>query len=517
MGEKLFSYKFFLTFLIIYLFLLLFWSFKGSTPDENAHAMDSFFYYSFLKDLISNPKILFNLKDYIYRFYSFYPALYIIHYPPLYYFFTSTSFLLTGVSIFSIRLVSIIFSILSLILLYYFGRKFYSKKIAFLSVLIVAFAPYYFSFSTVAVQEIPMTFFILLSSILFYNAVEYDKKYFYYFALVFGLGFLVKQMIILSIFPFVAYLLYRKKLKKNLTTIIKSALIFLITASPYIIVLIFFRGFETNAYWLTEGAWIKCPVCTNINFFTQIYFYPLMLSFEIFPLVFIIPLIYFAWRKKIEKENIFLLFIVVFYLIVLTLIPLKNSKYIIPTLPFFSILFVYTISKKKSWFFPIFFLVLLAEIFSSLFFVPQELIEEIHTNIGLGDVAMYLNQNIVTNGNVFLLPEYHNAASVFDFARLNKFQNHVFRWRYCVFENITSKQFEDYVNKNNIYFIVASNDTITPQLEKWIENSFKIVLVKENLIIYENNKKIFNELGYVCQYNCNLKSEFCFNTTEKIA
>lgn len=506
---------FLILFLVFYFFILLQKIPKGTVFDEGAHSMDSFFFYTFFQDFLKQPKTIFYLKNYVYRFYTFYPALYLIYYPPLYDIITSGFFTIFGVNSISARITTIFFSILTLVVLYFMAKEFYKKEeIALFSSLILAFAPYYFIFSFLAMVDIPLIFFILLSILLFYRGVERDKKYFKWFGVVFGLGYLMRYLIVVILPSLLLYLLYRKKLKENLKNLVIASTIFLGIIAPYLIVQIFFKGFEVISYWIvgTQGSVIGC------SFFecplSHLFFYPSLLYVQIFPLAFLFPLGYFLVKREYTKENFLLISLIFSYFLIFTFLPLKTHKYLIPTLPFFSLLFVSTLYEYKRIFYPIVTFSLVFSFIFSYFFPPYNyanLIDENKLNFDMNKFATKVNSIVVKNGNIFLLPGIDHSGFIFHFASINKFNNHVLRWRECIFDNMNKEGFIDFVNQNNIYLILAQTTSENSKYLEWAEKiGFYPVETFEDVMIYQNPKKDFQQVKEICDYNCKIKEFICY-------
>ncbi len=124
----------------------------------------------------------------------------------------------------------------------------------------------------------------------------------------------------------------------------------------------------------------------------------------------------------------------------------------------------------------------------------------------------YINKNIVNEGNIFLLPIPNELGFVFDFVRINNFKNHLFRWRYCIFDGMTTEQLGDYINKNNIYFIVINpRDKRYSTFKEWVDNNFQKVFAQKDIEIYENKKNQFDKLTSICDYNCKIRKGICYH------
>ena len=77
--------------------------------DEAQHAVTGLFVADFIRDLPLRHPI-----QYTYRYYAQYPAVGIVHWPPLFYVFEGLSFLLLGPTVFAARLTVLLFVVLLL-------------------------------------------------------------------------------------------------------------------------------------------------------------------------------------------------------------------------------------------------------------------------------------------------------------------------------------------------------------------------------------------------------------------
>jgi len=127
-------------------------------------------------------------------------------------------FYLFGVGIVQARLVSVVFSILSLLMLYKSLKMAYNKKIAMLATFMMSYNIFYFMFSRSALIETPLMFFMITA---FYFWVKSLKKPIYFFPLVVTLflAFLTKTtsiMFVLGVvFCFAFYLFNQFKIKNK--------------------------------------------------------------------------------------------------------------------------------------------------------------------------------------------------------------------------------------------------------------------------------------------------------------
>jgi 4-amino-4-deoxy-L-arabinose transferase-like glycosyltransferase len=428
---------------------------------------------------------------------------------------TAGFFFLFGPSYFSSRVTSTFFSILTLIVTYFLGKEFYDKKVAILAMLLTAFSPYFFLFSHLAMQDIPLTFFVLLSTLLFYRAVEKDRKYFIYFGFVFGIGYMLKYMIIVLAFPFFLYLIFRRKCFQCAGGLIKSVVVFLMTISPYLLIQIFYKGFSIITYWtgggpgsVVECSWFSCPL-------EHLFFYYELLYFQIFIPVFFIPAIYFSIKRKHTYENFLLSLIVFSYFFIFTILPLKTHKYTIPIIPFLSLLCVYSLNKMKRFTYQLFFIFLLLPSILIYYLYPPYtgVFSPYLYNFKLNEIATTINKSLVKNGNLFLLSGVDYSGFIFSFASINNFNNHVLRWRECGFTNMSKEDFMNFLEKNNIYLVISlKTDEVLERerLRKYLDETFIQIPLTETLILYQNPQKDFLPVKEICDYNCKIKELICY-------
>src|SRR5665811_2267533 len=98
-------------------------------------------------------------------------------YPPLFSVLTKVSFDLFGASLFSARLVSAVFSSLSLWVVFELAYTMYGKKAALLSAFLLAVMPGYFWLSRLALLEVMLVFFFTLSLFFFYRWLTSRKNW----------------------------------------------------------------------------------------------------------------------------------------------------------------------------------------------------------------------------------------------------------------------------------------------------------------------------------------------------
>jgi len=138
-------------------------------------------------------------------------------------------FYMFGVGVAQARLVNILFSIASLILLYKSLRLGYNKKIAMIGTFLLSYNILYFMFSRSALIEVFTMFFMILT---FYFWIKASKKpvYFFLVSIALFLTFLAKSTTIMfivgAIFCFILYLVSQRR-NRNISNFKRSTFYFL--------------------------------------------------------------------------------------------------------------------------------------------------------------------------------------------------------------------------------------------------------------------------------------------------
>jgi len=148
---------------------------------------------------------------------------------PLINYMVLVSFLIFGVHTWSARLVPLIFSLLSIFAMYYFGKKFYNKQIGILSALLFSISPLHIYFSgNVQAESVELFFEILL---MFYfisivptnGKVELEKKLIIVFLLLLFIWSKLNALLIMFL-PVLAISIYITIRNKN--SLLKTGVLF---------------------------------------------------------------------------------------------------------------------------------------------------------------------------------------------------------------------------------------------------------------------------------------------------
>jgi 4-amino-4-deoxy-L-arabinose transferase-like glycosyltransferase len=116
--------------------------------------------------------------------------------PPLNMWLMSIAYQALDVSNFSSRLISAIFGSLSLVLVFYFGKKLYNRYVGLLSAFVLGGFATFYTFARHAMTDVPFIFFSMASLYFFVSCEKTEKSYrcFALSGLFFGLAFMTKQL-----------------------------------------------------------------------------------------------------------------------------------------------------------------------------------------------------------------------------------------------------------------------------------------------------------------------------------
>jgi hypothetical protein len=283
-------------------------------------------------------------------------------YPPLYDIFTAGFFGVAGISVFTSRLVTVVFSLLTLYAVFEFGYRTYGAKVGLAASIFLGIMPGYFWLSRMAMIETMLIFFFTVSVLLFFSWLRTDKfKYLLLSGLALGLGILTKyQIVIVGAIMLMGLVLFsRGYLKKRLTRLPLLILTAVAVVTPWIIVSyqLYASGmFNTWLYamnignpdkllyslGLTSGGLSRFPTwyysMPNWLQLPTFYFVELTLPYvDVHPISFflyalgLLGLGFFAWRRKTLDKYLLLWFVVVY--VFFTAIPNKQWRYLVPLFP----------------------------------------------------------------------------------------------------------------------------------------------------------------------------------------
>jgi len=278
--------------------------------------------------------------------------------PPLYMWLMSLSYQALGVSNFASRLLSPIFGIFSLIVVFYLGKMLYNRKAGFLAALVLGTFTTFDVFARHAMTDVPFVFFIL-ASIYFLILSEKNEKANRYAALsgvFFGLALMTKQiqafLIPLIIFAYLAAT--TRSLRFLFTKPFKLFLgVGLLVFSPWLIYMILrFGPTFWEWYFLYSGVTrTVSPIEGHIG--SHLFYFSYLVNSENLFWVILLPfaagLCAFNAAIKRSKADTLILVWMTIVLAVFTFAQTKLYWYILPAFPAFALAissFLYQVLKK---------------------------------------------------------------------------------------------------------------------------------------------------------------------------
>jgi len=235
---------------------------------------------------------------------------------------------------------------LSVVLIYYLGKRMFNKKIAFYSSIFFLLIPLHVIYSAKILTGVLSTFFVLLAFLSFWKGYEESsRKHKLLFGFFLALALLTRYTTLWIIPIFLIYFLVRDK---SLIFLKDKYLwgaigIFFLTLVPWFIYGFFtynnlfgsfIHGIKAAAYWGGTQPWY--------------FFFSNGWIFSIIGIIFIFSLVYILYKKQFIKKEVYLLLIwVIFFLGMAMIVPHKEGRFILPIVPAVCLLSGFFINKIK--------------------------------------------------------------------------------------------------------------------------------------------------------------------------
>jgi outer membrane protein assembly factor BamB len=266
--------------------------------------------------------------------------------PPLNMWLMALSYQFLGVSNFTSRLSSAVFGSLSLVLVFYLGKKLYNPAVGVLSALILGTFTTFYEYARRAMTDVPFVFFIMASVYFFVvsDKKENDKKYAALSGLFFGLALLTKQLqaLLIPLIIFV-YLLATKRSVRFLFTkrfTLLWALALLIFA-PWVIYMYASFGSQFWQAYFVFSVFSRTVTSVEGHAHSYLYYFTNFASNESIVYVVLLPFavgfaLFNAAFKRAKEDALILAWMIV-VLAVFTFAQTKLYYYILPAFPAFAI------------------------------------------------------------------------------------------------------------------------------------------------------------------------------------
>jgi len=355
-----------------------------------------------------------------------------------------------------IKLIPIIFTIITVIIVYYFVKKIYNEKVAMIATSFLATAPWIIYYSQRILTE---TLFMMLftASIFLIHLSTEKKKYLPLTFALFGLAFLTRYQGILLLAIFLIYILIIKR-----TSIIKTKE-FLLPLIVFFIILVpwFYIGFTyySNPYELYVDQMKNGLINPPGTFQGPFYFY-IINSIGIFGISIILLPLFFREKIFRNKFNILLFISMIIIILFFSIMERKEYRYLISFTGVFYIAAAYSLmsiyNKKRKI---LLCLVIVLIIAVNLLMATQLILEGKTAGKNIKDASLFLKENL--SENEYIIAENYPVVNYMTNSKIIAFPK-------------TKEEFMELKNKYDVrYFVVDYGEFYIPDYIEEI-NAIKI-------------------------------------------
>jgi len=199
--------------------------------------------------------VLAGFKDFS-KYFSIYRA-----HPLLYQFIVSLVYHFSAVTDIAARLVSTVFGVLTVFVIYLTGKVLYNRNVGLVAAFVLALLPYHIMITRQAMVDVPFSFFFTLT--LFFMAKYVSSRnndnrlYVYAIGACAGLSFLSKEVGFLALLTAAIYMQLTHRLgSRNLAILV---LTFFLVASPHLILILTRNEATQNAFLYTQWQFSRQP------------------------------------------------------------------------------------------------------------------------------------------------------------------------------------------------------------------------------------------------------------------
>ncbi|HLC77322.1 MAG TPA: glycosyltransferase family 39 protein [archaeon] len=297
---------------------------------------------------------------------------YIFDTPPLSKYMFALSIAIFGASESALRIVPLIFGMLTIVAIFLATRKMYNEKTALLASAITAFSILQIEFSRYAQLETMLSFFYVLTVYFLWGAVNNRKYAYVFFGLSLGLSIAIKFTSVIILVGALVYILYTKQVKFSIKPSFSISIKNWILKSLVIALAVFIVSWPFGFSQLYMSADISvnyggqireqhieadAPIML-LSFARRIFssvesdvVYPLAMKIPILNyfllyavresllfLALLVAGIYFAARKPLQQDRLIIIFIVTFLVLLSFQRTLISYRHIVPMVPLLAII-----------------------------------------------------------------------------------------------------------------------------------------------------------------------------------
>jgi len=278
--------------------------------------------------------------------------------PPLFMWLMSLAYQVFGVTNFAARFWSAVFGMLSLVLVFYLGKKLYNVHVGFVSALVLGTFTTFYVFARHAMLDVSFVFFILASLyfVLLSEKAENANRYVALGGLFFGLAFMIKQFgaFLIPLIVFAYFTATRRDIRFLFTK--RFALFWLLgvlIAAPWMIYMTLCFGPDFWDSFFVFSGFMRASTPIEGHVGGYLFYFSYLINNENLFWIILLPfsagLCAFNAVIKRSKADTLVIAWMAIVLVLFTLIQTKLEWYILPAFPAFAIAissFLYQIAKK---------------------------------------------------------------------------------------------------------------------------------------------------------------------------
>ena len=231
---------------------------------------------------------------------------------------TAVSYKIFGISDFSSVLFVLLTSIASIVLIFYFGKLLFDIKAGLFAAVLLSFFPLNIVDSTKLLSDLPSAFFVALGVYIFlYAELKSKLKHgisYLLSGIFIGIGYLIRESALLIALFFIAYILYKRRIKREYFLVPIGVLIIFLSES-----LIFFSltgdplfRVHTSQDYLAKST-IAHDYFGRLDFPKGLLHYPYMILTDnlisVYYILIFMSILYFIWMKKTQTYYLMFWFI----------------------------------------------------------------------------------------------------------------------------------------------------------------------------------------------------------------
>lgn len=255
--------------------------------------------------------------------------------PPLFYWALEVSFKVFGVHPLSARIIPVLCGLIGLVCTFFFCRRVFNERIAYLSVIMLGTSALYLALSKAVLTDIMLAVFMAMAFYAFYLwFLEAKDSWLFGFALASSLAVLTKGpvAIIILFLACVVFLSVFREFKRLKDFFLHPwILVFLLLSVPWYAVMIAkFGSTFTDEFFIRDN--LDRILYAEHKNFDHWYFYPMIMVAGLFPWMFYLVVMGRGWKEH-SRACLFLLVWVALTFIVFQRAHSKLASYILPMIP----------------------------------------------------------------------------------------------------------------------------------------------------------------------------------------